>query len=80
MIDQPKNLLSPKAAAKLIGVSKSLIYRWISDERRLPHYRLGGQGRRGKILIDPDDLQNFLRENRVEKDEGDEDEPLRHLR
>jgi hypothetical protein len=38
----------------------------ICDEKRLAHYRVGGQGRRGKILIDPRDLDRFLAENRVE--------------
>jgi hypothetical protein len=48
-----------------VGCSESLIYQ-ICDEKRLTHYRVGGRGRRGKILIDPRDLDRFLAENRVD--------------
>ena len=40
-------------------VSASMVYQWVEEER-LPHYRLGGEGRRGKILIDEEDLRQFL--------------------
>lgn len=58
-------LLSPAEAAEHAGVSQSLIYQ-LCDERRLTHYRVGGKGKRGKILIDPADLQRFLEEQKVE--------------
>lgn len=58
--------LTPKQAAEHEGVSTSLIYRWC-DEGRLPHYRLGAEGRRGRILIDPDDLDVFMRGCRQER-------------
>lgn len=45
-------------------VSTAMVYQWI-DEERLPHYRLGGDGRRGKILVDEGDLNRFLEECRV---------------
>ncbi len=61
---KPK-LLTPAEAAEQAGVSQSLIYQ-ICEEKRLTHYRVGGQGRRGKILIDPRDLERFLEENRIE--------------
>jgi len=51
--------LTPKQAAERAGVSPALVYQ-LCDERRLPHYRVGGRGRRGKILIDPEDLEEFL--------------------
>src|SRR5205823_4849997 len=51
--------LTPKEAAERAGVSVSLIYQWC-DERRLAHYRVGGDGRRGKILIAPADLDAFM--------------------
>ena len=41
-------MLSVKQAAERARVSESLIYRWCA-ERRLRHYRLGGNGRRGRI-------------------------------
>ncbi len=71
-------LLTPKEAADRIGVSSSLVYQWC-DERRLPHYRMGGKGRRGKILIAPKDLDAFLASCRV-TEPPDEDGPLTHLR
>ena len=39
-------------------VSLSLIYQWIKDG--LPHYRLGGDGKRGKILVDSEDLDAWV--------------------
>ena len=51
-------------AAERLGVSDSLIYQWCY-EGRLPHYRVGGQGRRGHIRIDPADLDAFKQSLRV---------------
>jgi excisionase family DNA binding protein len=71
--------LTPKDAAARAGVSPQLIYRWCA-ERRLPHYRCGGRGRRGRILIDPADLDAFLATLRVTpQPPGDEGE-FRHSR
>lgn len=58
-------LLTVKQAAERALVSESLVYQWVS-ERRLAHYRLGGKGKRGKIGIDPRDLDAFLATLRVE--------------
>jgi len=58
-------LLTVRGAAEKAGVSISLLYQWI-DERRLPHYRAGGKGRRGKILISPQDLEAFMGSLRVD--------------
>jgi excisionase family DNA binding protein len=57
-------MLSVKAAADRAGVSPALIYLWC-EERRLIHYRLGGNGRRGKIAIRPDDLDAFMESCKV---------------
>jgi excisionase family DNA binding protein len=59
--------LTPREAARRAGCSLSLIYQ-LCDERRLPHYRLGGRGRRGRILIEESDLDAFLAGCRVEAD------------
>jgi excisionase family DNA binding protein len=72
-------LLSPQQAATLVGVSVSLVYQ-LCAERRLPHYRVGGDGRRGKVLIDEKDLETFLADCRVEADGADESEPLKYIR
>jgi excisionase family DNA binding protein len=69
--------ITPKQAAVSAGVSLSLVYQWC-EERRLPHYRLGGGGRRGGIRIDEKDLAKFLAGCRVEA--GPEDCTLRHIR
>src|SRR5437762_2678778 len=58
-------LITPQKAGETVGVSPALIYRWC-QEQRLPHYRCGGEGKRGKILIDPGDLDEFMRACRVE--------------
>jgi excisionase family DNA binding protein len=74
--------LTPKQAAERAGVSLSLIYQ-LCEERRLTHYRIGGRGKRGKILIAPDDLDAFLESLRVEPPEAPDPEEAayqRHLR
>jgi excisionase family DNA binding protein len=52
-------MLTVKQAAVRAGVSPSLIYAWCR-EKRLPHYRVGKEGRRGRIRIDPADLDAFV--------------------
>jgi excisionase family DNA binding protein len=58
--------LTPDEAAAYAGVSTSLIYKWCS-EGRLAHYRPGATGKRGRILIDPADLDQVIREYRRER-------------
>ncbi len=58
-----------RQAAERLGVSPSLVYRWC-HERRLAHLRLGGAGRRGKILIGEADLGAFLDALKVEAGAG----------
>lgn len=59
-------MLTVKEASKHAGVSLALIYQWC-QEQRLAHYRLGTEGRRGKIMIDPKDLDKLMQECRVER-------------
>lgn len=72
-------MLTPAEAAERVGISLSLIYQ-LCAEKRLPHYRIGGDGRRGKVLIDEADLDAFLISCRVDADGLDESEPLKHIR
>ena len=58
--------LTPKQAADRLGVSPNLIY-VLCQEGRLPHYRIGADGRRGRILIDPADLDEFIAACRKER-------------
>jgi excisionase family DNA binding protein len=71
--------LTPTAAAARAGVSPQLIYQWCR-ERRLPHYRLGTQGRRGRILIEDADLDAFLETLRVTPRPPGDDGEFRHHR
>lgn len=57
--------LTVKTAAERAGVSESLIYAWCR-EQRLAHYRVGRDGKRGQIRIDPADLDAFVRSLRQE--------------
>ena len=57
--------LTVREAAKRAGVCPSLVYHWCSA-KLLSHYRVGGMGRRGKIVIDDADLESFLQKFRVE--------------
>jgi excisionase family DNA binding protein len=59
-------MLSVKEAARQAKVSCSLIYAWIK-EKRLACYRVGTAGRRGRILIDPADLEVLMKECRQER-------------
>ncbi|MFO0849975.1 MAG: helix-turn-helix domain-containing protein [Gemmataceae bacterium] len=58
------HFLSVRDAARRAGVSPSLVYQWCTDGS-LPHYRLGGNGKRGKIRIDPADLDALVEGRRV---------------
>jgi len=58
-------LLSVRDAADALGVSPALIYQWC-QERRLPHFRLGGKGKRGKVAVAIEDLEAFLQSLRIE--------------
>lgn len=60
-----RGLMTPREAADDLGVSPSLIYQLV-EERRIGHIRVGGKGRRGRILIELKALEAFLEENRVE--------------
>jgi excisionase family DNA binding protein len=72
-------MLTVKQAAKEKGLSPALVYLWC-HERRLPHYRLGGRGRRGRILIDPSDLDGFLATLKVTPRPPGDDGEFRHSR
>lgn len=52
-------------AAKVVGVSPSLLYK-LCQEQLIPHFRVGGKGRRGKILLSLADINVFMQTCRVE--------------
>ena len=62
----PMGLLTPKQAHERLErqISLNTIYQAI-EERRLPHYRVSGGGKRGKILIDEADLLAWLESCKV---------------
>lgn len=53
-------------AAKIVGISPSLLYQ-LCQEQLIPHYRVGGRGRRGKILLSHADIEAFMQTCRVEE-------------
>ncbi len=63
----PAMKLTPKQAAAHAVVSLSLVYQWCQDGV-LVHYRLGRQGKRGRIRIEEADLVAFLETCRKEAD------------
>jgi excisionase family DNA binding protein len=62
--------LTPKEAAEVAQVSSTLIYQWCDEG--LPHYRFGGKGKRGRIFIDPADLERFIESKKVTEPTEDE--------
>jgi excisionase family DNA binding protein len=63
--------LTPKQAAAIAGVSVKLVYIWC-EEKRLRHFRMGSQKRRGRILIESSDLSAFMETCRVEPETREE--------
>ncbi len=58
-------MLTVKQVARRLGISASLVYSWC-EQHMLPHYRMGGKGKRGKILIEEAALAAFLQSCKVE--------------
>jgi excisionase family DNA binding protein len=56
-------MLTPKTAAERLGVSISLIYQ-LCSEGTLQCFRIGRKDRRGKVLIDEQDLQAYVEQCR----------------
>jgi len=52
-------MLTIKQVAERLGLSMTTVYGWISSGA-LPHFRLGGKGRRGCIRVAESDLAAFL--------------------
>lgn len=63
-------LLNVPEAAERAKVSETLIRRWTTVEKRLPYFRLGGRGKRGKLVIDSVDLDSFLDTLKVRAEEA----------
>lgn len=59
-------MLTVAEAAVRACVSEGVIRGWISSGQ-LPHYRLGMPGRRGKIVIEVEDLDGVLASFKVGK-------------
>ncbi len=60
------DLLTVQQVAERLQVSPSLVYLWC-EEQLLVHYRFGARGRRGRILIAPADIEQFIRQCRVDR-------------
>jgi hypothetical protein len=57
-------MMSVSQIAERYCISESLVYSWIGSG--LPHYRFGKKGRRGKIMVDEDELKGFIEGMKVE--------------
>ena len=83
--DYIPNLLSTHDVAKLLKVSRSLVYELV-ETGKLPSYRIGSG--RGAIRISEKDVAAFLRSSRKERDVTSENaktkprqsKRLRHLK
>jgi excisionase family DNA binding protein len=53
-----------KQAAERLEISKSLAYRLV-EEGRLPCRRIGGRGKRGKIIVTEEDVKRFMESVKV---------------
>lgn len=51
-------MLTPKQVANRLGVSVSLVYQ-LCRHAVLRHYRIGGVGRRGRIVIEELEVANY---------------------
>lgn len=58
-------MLTVKQVSERLHVSSSLVYSWC-ESHMLPHYRMGGKGKRGKILIEEAILDAFMQSRKVE--------------
>ncbi len=54
-----------KLCEKHTYLCPSTVYAWI-EEGELAHYRLGGKGKKGRIVIDEADFAAFLASRKVE--------------
>jgi len=52
-------MLTVKQVSERLLISASLVYSWCEDHL-LAHYRMGGKGKRGRILIEEAALDAFL--------------------
>lgn len=57
--------MTVKQAAERLEISRSLLYKLI-EEGQLPHRRIGGKGKRGKIIVTEEDVKAFLDSVKVE--------------
>jgi hypothetical protein len=57
----------------------SLIYAWCRSGV-LPHYRLGRTGKRGKIVIDEDEFDEFLEKMKVNGPRENEEGNLKYIK
>ena len=76
------HLLTVQQAAARACVSDSLVYEWCK-KKLLPHFRFGAKGKGSKIMIDPDEFDNFLASCRIAKitnDDSEESEDLTFLK
>jgi excisionase family DNA binding protein len=59
--------MNVREASLRLGVSRALVYQ-LCQEGQLGHARIGGRGRRGKIVVREEDIERFLHSVQVAPD------------
>lgn len=52
-------MLTIRQVAKRCNVSESLVYAW-TQSGILPSYRFGREGKRGRVMVDENELEGFI--------------------
>ena len=74
-----KQMLTPKTVAERLGISISLVYR-LCNEGSLKHFRFGGAGKRGRVMIDEQDVAAYVESCRREPVRTSNVVTLNHIR
>jgi excisionase family DNA binding protein len=70
-------LLRVQQVAERLGVSSSLVYQ-LCGEGSLTHFRLGGRGKRGRVMVEESDLVEFI--ERCRREANEPQLALKHIR
>lgn len=71
-------MLTPKQAAARVGVSVSLVYQWC-QEGLFEYLRLGGIGKRGRVMIETESFERFLESCKQPKQPKQPPMSLKHI-
>lgn len=72
-------LLKVQQVAERLGVSVSLVYQLCADGV-MTHFRMGGKGKRGRVMVEESDLQLFMEACRREATASMPSLTLKHIK